>query len=285
MLESRAILVSLTISTWAATAGDKTASTKAADDAGAERESVRARKLLVPKAAIDPITKAVGILRKSIYSTTAPWSDNGWRLLPTDNWQRFNDEYAIAKQGYADAVQTFLARYIQDVREAHGRLGTLFNPSDYPSLSQLARKFSCSLDYSPVPNAGHIAVDLGAEDNARVRDSVASATKAKFETALHAAASEMRDHILTLKGALDTPNGKVFSSVVDNATRTARLLMSLNVYDNPEVAATCRSLLTVLDGQDVESLRKNAGYRAQVADHMGRVAHGLDVLFPGGLFQ
>jgi hypothetical protein len=283
-LEAHAVLVSLTVRSWSASVADKGIAENAAATAGAERGSVKARKLLVPNDALKPVTTAIGALRKSLYDYTAPWSDGGLRLLPTAQWQAFNDAHGTAKQAFADAVQDFLARYPSDVAESYRRLGALFNRSQYPTVSVLASKFSTELDYSPVPTRGHIIVALGDEDNARVKDSVERATAQKFEGALLAAATEMKCHIAGLKAVLDKDGGRVHETVLVNIVRTAQLLRSLNVYGNESIDALCAASIDIMSATDADALRKNAGLRAQVAEKLGEVATGVGRVFPQALF-
>jgi hypothetical protein len=72
-LSSRAMLCSLSISTWSARKHDRDASEEIAVRHGAQTDSGRYHKLLVPKEALAEVQKIVSEARQEHYFMTLPW--------------------------------------------------------------------------------------------------------------------------------------------------------------------------------------------------------------------
>ena len=81
-LSSRAMLCSLSISTWSARKHDRDASEEIAARHGAQSDAGRYHKMLLPKAALAEIQKIVSEARQEHCFMTLPWDDNGYRVLP-----------------------------------------------------------------------------------------------------------------------------------------------------------------------------------------------------------
>lgn len=278
-LQENALLVSATIRAWSGTRRDKTISEKAARDAGAVRDAVRATVELVPKAALDPVTKAAGAVRAVLYRNTAPWTDGGLRLLPAESWDSFNAEFQEAKAEFTEQVKKFIARYPQDVVEASKRLGTAFDITAYPKVNTLRSKFDVDLDYMPVPSSAHIVTKLGDEALEKVRGAVEAQVSNRFALALGSVAVELSEQIAGLRSSLEKPNGRIYATVMDNIEVKAALLQRLNAGADPDVDQLCEQLIRNVDLAP-EDLRNNVKHRENTARVLAKATDTLGDLFP-----
>jgi len=83
-LSSRAMLCTLSISTWSARKHDREASEEIATRHGAQADAGRYHKVLLPKEAFAEINKIVGDARREHYFMTLPWDDNGVHAAASD---------------------------------------------------------------------------------------------------------------------------------------------------------------------------------------------------------
>jgi hypothetical protein len=81
-LSSKAMLCTVSISAWSGYKFDREASEEIAHIHGAEKDSGRFNKRLVPRKELEEITKIIGRARRNHEFVTLPWSDNGYRVLP-----------------------------------------------------------------------------------------------------------------------------------------------------------------------------------------------------------
>ena len=97
-LPEKALLVKLSISKWTARKYDKKASEATTTHFHADKESGRFHKQLVSKNVLKNIDVTVNIARSYFYTNTLPWSDEGWRILPTKHHMEFMER--MNKEGY-----------------------------------------------------------------------------------------------------------------------------------------------------------------------------------------
>jgi hypothetical protein len=149
MLQDKAITVNLSISAWSARKHDKkiTAEVEAQHKA---KDAGRYNKALLAKEVLQKIQKADSAARTFHYENTLPWSDNGDRLLPSENFLTYVEEMQRLKNDRERAVNDFLNDYDAVVEDAKIRLNGMFEQNDYPNKHEVARKFSFNTDFFPI---------------------------------------------------------------------------------------------------------------------------------------
>ena len=104
-----AMLVALNVRCYGATREDKKISKDVAAQHGTDSDAGKYAKNLVPKSALEPITKAIGALRSFHHDNTLPWLDDGVRILPAMNFEAYKTAMEGLKDSYESAVQAFAA--------------------------------------------------------------------------------------------------------------------------------------------------------------------------------
>src|SRR4029077_6023251 len=112
-IHSRALLVWLTISLWSARKYDKRITLDTNHRLGASSDAGRYNKLLLPGDAksYKALVSLAGSIRAQHYSNTLTWSDEGWRLLPVDNYMAYTQWYRQQQQALSIALSDFLRDY------------------------------------------------------------------------------------------------------------------------------------------------------------------------------
>src|ERR1700684_3758739 len=102
-LLTRAMLVNLSISSWAGTKYDRKVTAEVNASHGASSTAGRYNKSLMPDDAesYKALVKFIGKVRVDThYAQTLPWSDTGWRLLPIKNYQAYTDAIRNAQHEF-----------------------------------------------------------------------------------------------------------------------------------------------------------------------------------------
>src|SRR5260370_34493895 len=129
-LSSKAMLCTVSISAWSGYKYDREASEEIAEIHGADKDSGRFNKRLVPRKQLEEITKIIGKARRDHEFVTLPWSDNGYRVLPAAAYM----DHTNTMRANATEVQAAVSRLAARVEELvtnDSRLVPRFIANDY----------------------------------------------------------------------------------------------------------------------------------------------------------
>lgn len=268
MIQSHAMLATLSISQWTARKQDK-AITAEVEKAHAAHDAGRFNKLLVNKALLDPIAKLSGQVRDYHYSVTLPWSDAGARLLPSKLFMDYTTKLRGFKEDFRRLVQDMVDAYPAEVQAARTRLGTMYNPGDYPDASELKRRFDIALDFTPVPSAQDFRLDVSAEAQDELRASVTAAVAAKQAQAVKATYARVREVVSKIAERLGDDKAVFKDSLIENARDLCAVLDALNITNDEHLAEVQQRIeCTLLFAP--QRLRDNLALRRQA--HLDAVA-------------
>lgn len=261
-LTTHAMLVTLNIGQWTARKHDKSV-TAEVDRAHAAKDGGRYNKLLIDKAALDPIDQIVGASRQHHYKVTLAWGDNGDRLLAASLFMEFTQEMRRFRTEFEQRVRTLVNDYPRLVQEARKRLGTMYDPNDYPATSDISNRFYFNLEYSPVPTANDFRVDLSAEHVEAIKADIQRVEHERQDKAMREVFDRVRKIVGKIHEQTKDEDRRIYDSALENARDLADLLPALNFTNNPQlttVEADIRKLLVPAD-----RLRQDKRLRADTA--------------------
>jgi hypothetical protein len=259
-LQDSAMLISLNISQWSARRYDKTASAEV-DKAHGAKDAGRYNKLLIDKAALEPISKVEGSARTYHYSVTLPWGNDGSRILPAALFMDYAQTMGQFKDEFATRVREFVQAYPQHVANARTRLGTLYEPKDYPT--EIADRFSFETPVTPIPNAADFRVALNTEYvEAIKRDLTDRLNQQQIEAVKHVW-GRVREVVAKIHETCSKEKPRIFDSMIDNTKQLIQVLPALNLTNDPGLTAMAEELQHLCVPAEV--LRNNAVRRASVA--------------------
>ena len=151
-LTEKCILIKPSISQWTARKFDKKI-TKEVEDTHNSKDIGRFNKILIAESSLKDIQKIANEARALIYSKTAPWLDDGYRICTTAIYFELTQEISEIKGRFDACTSKFIDNFPAYIEEARNRLNGTFNPADYPTPSELQRKFNFSVDFLPIPQA------------------------------------------------------------------------------------------------------------------------------------
>lgn len=275
-----AVRVSLS---WLGTRKTLTAEQKAlaADAFGAEGRFLSAgKKLLDTK---HPAFKAVTAVKNRITaywkSMSLPYPEPGIRLIRQDKIDSFDAQMNDFKDELAEAVWRLDEHYGELRSAARERLGSLYDPQDYPD--SLDGMFEVNWDFPSVEPPDYLQQlnpDLFRQECERVAarfDEAVRLAEQAFTEELHQLVAHLTER---LTGQTDG-KPKVFrDSVVNNLTEFFDRFRSLNVRSNEQLDALVSQCQQIVQGVEPQELRDNRGLREQVATQLSGVQSVLDGL-------
>jgi hypothetical protein len=262
-IQERSMLVDLTIKCWDATKHDKKVSaeveqTHAAHDAG------RYSKRLIDKAHLAELSALASKARQFHYSYTLPWSDKGQRILPSDLFIDYRQGIQNIKNEYMKARDTFLAKYPQLVQDARVRLGTMYDPADYPAPENLSSAFDITTEIMPVPDAFDFRVNVDSETQDAIRAQITEAVMAKQAKAVKDCWIRAREVLERIAVQCGNTKGRIHDSLMDNAYDLVKVLKGLNITNDPQVAQMEKDISALI--VPTTAIRVSQATRKRVAD-------------------
>lgn len=277
-IHSRAMLVTVGVSVWSARRFDKKVTEEVNREHAASDEAGRYNKHLFADKAPShkEVMRLAGQVRATHYANTLPWDDEGWRLLPSANYDAYTKAMRAIRAEFEAAVEAFLAEYPDLVIAAKDALNGLWKEDDYPGVNEIRRKFSMGIEYSPVPAAGDFRLDLPADQvleiERTVKDRVERATQAAMRDAwqrLYDVVKRIHVRLTADKVQADVLTGpdkaSIRNSLIESAQETAEVLARLNATQDPALEALRKRVLDELTQVDAVTLREDRTAREETA--------------------
>ena len=261
-ISSSAMLVELNISVWTARKQAKNVATQVDVDNGTKTKVISAYKgLLAGDDSLAAIGKLASLIRTYHMGITSPWNDSGQRLLTTAYFLTYKKEMSRLEKEYWDLVNQFLPAYSTKISAAAFQLGNLFNRDEYPEVDKVQEKFGLSVRYTPVPESGDFRVDIGNEGmeelKAQYEEMYASNVGKVTQDAWDRLYKVLNQLSFGLRTNEDGTKGKIYESVLDNASDLCEILQHLNVSGDTQLEAMRSKLQDSLCGIEVEDIKKS----------------------------
>ena len=231
MIQNTAMLVSLSISSWGGRKQDKkvTAEVEAAHGA---RDSGKFNKVLVGKALLEPIGNVISRARAAHYHNTLPWTDDGRRILPSKNFMGCTTELRTLKTEFDTAVRNMISAYPAEVQTARVRLGSMYDPGDYPDPADIASRFDFKVEFEPIPDAKDFRVDVSAEALDELKDSVTHTVVMRQAKAMESCYSRLREVVSKVEQRLSVPDAIFKDSLIQNVIDECSIMDGLNITND-----------------------------------------------------
>ena len=267
-ISSAAMIVDFNASVWTARKKDNKASDDVTSMNAADKGVANVTKNLLGECdELRAIQKFAANVRNIHYSMTMPWSDNGSRLLTTQQYFKYNEVMTDLQQEFYRLVGELLDVYEWRVIKAQDKLGTMFNRDEYPTRDSLQDKFGFRMSYEPLPDA---LVTCGSTLAMRRWQ-----IKSQYETTLHASHQDqaamndiwhkLHDNLTTLVRQLDVneegKGNRLYDSVFDRAIELTEMLGTCNVTGDSQMEAMRRQLEQALHGLNLDQIKRSPTLR------------------------
>jgi hypothetical protein len=277
MITQRAMLAAVHISIWTATKHDRKVSRDVADRNGAREQAGRYNKqLLMGAGKLEELRTLAGQIRQHFYKITLPWSDEGFRLLPSHFYFDLTTRMREFEAGFSSGVDQFLDVYPDYIREARAELGGLFREEDYPSADKLREKFSVKLEILPVPTGDDFRVQMSAEEQARVAREIDANVRQSLTKGTEDLWKRMREVVKHMVDRLSEPESRFHATMVTNIFDLVSLLPQLNVNQDPDLERFALQIRDRLCNYTAQDLKKDDELRTSTATQAAGIVAEID---------
>jgi len=266
----RAMLVNITIGMWEARKHDREVTDKVNAEYAASHDAGRFHKHLFggPVKELSAVVTASHYLRWTHYAQTLPWSDAGWRLLPTANYMEYAKIMREKQANFEDAVERFVSAYPGLVRDAKQKLNGMYRAADYPTAQSVRRKYHSSIERQPIPHGDDFRVSLPREELKRVAKEVEERVAKCVERAMMDAWARLDTAVVDLKERLGKDAKGLRNGVIAKLGELADVLGRLNLTQDPALEKARKQVLTQLATLDPKSLKEDETARSRAAQQV-----------------
>lgn len=281
-ISSSAVLVSLNISCWPATKLDRQVTENVTTNANANPNAGKFMKNLFAGTSLrKDIEKKAAACRAMHAKLTLPWADKGDRLLTTALFMDYKSWLNQAEREYGQLCQLFFGAYPQLLQDAPTQLGSMYDSTDYPDLTDVISRFGFRYKFTPLPDSGDFRLDI---PNAELEE-LKQSYEGDFGNRLQEAMREPWDRLhkllkitsekLTDKEGEDDKK-RYHETLITNAQELCSLLTKLNITQDPKLEEARRQLEQTMLGADIEAVRESPEIRSSMKSKVDAILGKFD---------
>ncbi len=254
---------------------------QAAEQFGAEGAFLTAsKKLLETKhEAFQQVTAVRSQIISYWKGMSLPFPEPGVRLIRQDDVQAFNARMSQYRDELRLAVDNLDQQFEQLKRAAQNRLGSLFNPIDYPPT--LRGLFGVDFEFPSVEPPEYLLrlnPDLYRQEKLRIQQRFDDAVKLA-EEAFVTEFGKLVSHLTERLTAGPDGDRKIFrDSAITNLATFFQRFRSLNVRSNADLERLVETAQQVLAGADPHLVRNSPSLRQHITTQLAGVQAHLDQL-------
>jgi hypothetical protein len=281
-IHTRAMLVSLKLSKWSASKHDKKISAEVAAKHNADSEMGRYTKALLPKGknSYTELLSAFSELYNEHRHQTLAWSDEGWRVLPTANYNGYTEMVRKYRSRIDALTQVFIQEYPTLREQVRLKVNGMFNPADYPDPMDLRKKFGVKVDYNPLPAGEDFRIDLSTDALAEIARDTEDRVNRAIADAQRDAVDRLHECVSKIAERLSDPKNSFHDSLIENARDLTDVLTRLNVTDDPRLEEM-RIRVEKLAKVAPEALRTLPFQRKSTAHEADAILADMTAIFGG----
>lgn len=254
---------------------------QAAESFGAEGQFVTAGKKLLDSS--HPAFKAVTAIRGRILShwkgISLPFPEPGLRLIRQVDIASFDVQMTTMRLELDEAVATLDEHFGELRAAARERLGSLYNPGDYPA--SLRGLFGIAWEYPSVEPPEYLQ-----RLNPKLFEAECRRVSSRFDEAVQMSEeafvgelNRLVSHLSERLSGQEDGKPKVFrDTAVENLREFFSRFRQLNVRSNADLDTLVEQAQSILRGVEPQQLRDNSNRRQQVASQLAGVQATLDGL-------
>lgn len=278
-IAKRAMLVSLSISTWTGRKLDKQATAEVNQAHSAKDTAGRYNKMLMPKVALEAVSKVASAARGYLYENTLPWKDNGERVLLSTSYFDHMQKMRDFEQQFKDEVDNFVDQYYSNRERARYELNSLFKEEDYPDVSEIRYKFSFNHRVGVLPTANDFRVEMPQDEIDKVRAELEGEMNRYAKTAMDSVWKQLSETLAHMAERLGDPQAKFHATTITNLEDLIARLPHLNLTEDNTLDTLASEIKDCLIGYTAPELKSDPTVRAAVATEADRIHKKMAGMF------
>ena len=283
-IANSAVLVRLNISVWGASKRNKQLEQEVARSKNADPKAMRMYdNLMVGSTGHADVQKFAAEARLAHSRKTVPFDERGFRICPTSLFIPYKGWERTKKDLFNQHVDTFRVKYFSYRETAKAYRGHLFNEEDYPPVHEVMSKFAWHFTVSPVPESGHICIDLPEQELAEVRASCDLEVDRRVAEAMQENEKRLQKELQTISAKCTDTGDEVVDdkkrwhdSFVTNPLELCELLKHTNLTQDPKVEAARAQLEQVMRGKDKDMFKDSPHIRAETKSAVDSIIDTFD---------
>jgi hypothetical protein len=240
----------------------------------------RFNKILVERKSLLTVFQARTELLNRHKHLTAPWTDDGVRVLTAELFFQYTQQMREAGAAYVAAGKHYAHEvYPGEIEKAKERLGPLFKPSDYPTTEELEYQHRApSIHFEPLPNPQDVRVwgvgEIAAREiEADVRNSVQAGIDAAHAHVATTLIERAQEFVAKVRRYDSGETKQLRASAVENLREMVEVVLKgLNVKRDPALTDLARQLEIALRTVAVDELRDETTLRKNKTAEIDRIA-------------
>jgi hypothetical protein len=280
--QTKAILVSLNMRAWKATATDRELAEATESATKAETGTMRVIKDLTPKSYIQPIKHIMHIGRTEHYRYTVPGLARGQHLLASAMFDTYMEVQSELRRAFEERVENFVKIYPDIVQDAPRRLHNAFKAYDFPPQEAISQFFEYSYNFTPVPKVDDWRLSgLNIEETEQLKELAEANITAMFNRATKEVFDRAKEVLTKIAQQARAYNGGSGSSAqlrdatIQNLKEVAQLVVKMNVTGDHALAKLGYEMIEAFADAQGDHLRSNEKARLKIAKAAERLAKGI----------
>lgn len=254
---------------------------QAAESFGAEGQFLSAGKKLLDSK--HPAFRAVNAVKHEVVTywrgVSLPFPEPGIRLIRQQDVSAVQVQLTTLKAELTEAVEQLEQQFEAMKATARERLGSLFNPTDYPD--SLRSLFDVTWEFPNVEPPSYLqqlSPDLYRQESQRVSVRFDEAVQLA-ETAFILEMSTLVSRLVERVSGSDDGQPRVFrDTAVENIREFFQRFRELNIHSSEQLDQLVEQSQRILSGVEPQALRDTAQLRQRVAGELSAVQSVLDGL-------
>ena len=252
---------------WLPRKADMALSASTTAGAGADSGRIRVWKSLFGKdSKIHEVVALHQNLGNYIRELSSPWGSGGDRLIPADHIDGIDAEVDKTNAAMGVLVTGIVDNWDALVVAERDRLKGAYDPTDYPSQSEIRGKYYIRWDYWMVPSDSSSVFGQGLTAYAdRLRENEAARMEYQKKVIQRDMAAKLAEPLANVVKLLRKDKTKLHRSLLGNITQILCVASAMNVYNDSWINRLTAELHE-LTRNDVQVLREDKSRRNAVAD-------------------
>lgn len=250
-ISKKAILVNLDRRQISNLPYDVNLTAKIAKDYGLESpDLIQVRKFLFNPQRLAKIRSLVNDALMMIWNHTRPWDNIGYRILPMEFHDDFQEAFSKIKDEWEEEVENFVDNYDSYVAEAKKMLGKAFNKNNYPDKAQVKDMFELSVITAQMPDIDDIRINMSGPELMQMQQDITE----KFEGTIESTVEELSN--LVEKGNPDAYElfklARSLNNVTKNSEVEVRLAELEQLLEEKGLTPDANSMMVMDDLEDLD---------------------------------
>jgi hypothetical protein len=286
-ISTRLLAVRLNIGQWQGNKKDKRETRELAIKHNLPSDVASARKTLLPNCKeLAAVHKQTGTIRSYYYDRTVPW-EYSRGVIKSDTYLQFAADMRGLIDEWHSKVDTFVNIYPSAVANAATLLNGMYDPSDYPGVSAIRSLFSLDLQFFPLAEAGNIVIDVANEAERQAAEAATITLRQQAEAEITASYARGMERVWErlykvvahAHERLSDPDNSFHDTLVTNAQDLVKILPSLNIANDPNLASMTDELSKSLCAHTPEVLKIPGITRAETASKMADIMKRMGAFY------